>query len=70
MVRAMKKTTTALVLSAALTMAFSACQKKGPAEKLGEKIDDAVKDVKESVEKDGPMEKAGESVDELLDGKK
>lgn len=65
----MKRTTIALALTAALAVTFSGCRKKGPAEELGEKIDDAVKDLKESVEKDGPAEKAGESVDKLLDGK-
>jgi predicted small lipoprotein YifL len=46
-----------VVLAVSLTMMFTACEKKGPAEKAGEKIDqavdkttDTVKDAKKKVE--------------------
>jgi hypothetical protein len=48
-----------------LALAVS-CREKGPAEKAGESIDKAVKDVKETVDPKGPLEKAGEKVDRTL----
>lgn len=42
------------------------CKEKGPAEKLGENLDKAVEDVKDTVDPKGPVEKAGEKVDEAL----
>ena len=44
----------------------SSCRQKGPAEKAGEKMDDAIEDVKDAVNPKGPVEKAGEKVDEAL----
>jgi len=43
------------------------CKEKGPAETTGEKIDEAVEEVKDAVDPKGPLEKAGEKVDEALD---
>lgn len=48
-------------------IALAACKKKGPAEKAGERMDDAIEDVKDAVNPKGPAEKAGEKVDEVLD---
>ncbi|MEP2775517.1 MAG: hypothetical protein ABJQ29_03900 [Luteolibacter sp.] len=44
----------------------TSCEKKGPAETTGEKIDEVVEDIQDSVDPKGPMEKAGEKVDEAL----
>lgn len=44
----------------------SSCKEKGPAEKAGETFDDAIEDVKDTVDPKGPLEKAGENVDEAL----
>ena len=46
--------------------ALASCRKKGPAEKAGEKMDEAIKNVKDTVDPKGPGEKAGEKVDEAL----
>jgi predicted small lipoprotein YifL len=48
-------------------IALAACKKKGPAEKTGEKMDEAIENVKDAVDPKGPAEKAGEKVDEVLD---
>jgi hypothetical protein len=40
---------------------------KGPAEKAGEKVDDAVQKMKDTVDPPGPAEKAGRKVDKALD---
>ena len=46
-------------------LAFTAsCEKKGPAEETGEKIDEAVEEVKDTVDPEGPAENVGEKIDE------
>lgn len=42
------------------------CKPKGPAEKAGEGMDNAVEKVKDAVDPKGPAEKAGEKVDKAL----
>jgi len=53
----------------ALTLSFSlvSCEKKGPAEKVGEKIDEAVEAVGEAIDPKGPGEKIGEALDKAVD---
>jgi hypothetical protein len=43
------------------------CKKKGPAEKLGESLDNAAEEMKDVIEPKGPVEKAGEKVDKMLE---
>ena len=59
----MKITTTLLLLSLSASLSLFSCEKKGPAEKMGEKLDEAVKSVEEAVDSKGPAEKIGEAVD-------
>jgi hypothetical protein len=47
-------------------IAFVSCKKKGPVEKAGEKMDDAIESMQDAVNPKGPIEKAGEKVDEAL----
>lgn len=55
----------ALILFAAVFA--SGCEKKGPAEKAGEKIDHAYSEAMEKAEEAGEkMEEAGEKIDEAL----
>jgi hypothetical protein len=42
------------------------CEEKGPAQRAGENIDNAGKDLKNSLDPRGPGEKAGEKVDKAL----
>jgi hypothetical protein len=62
----------ALVLTAVLaagTFTFTATgcsEKKGPAEKAGEKIDETVDKVKDALDPKGPAEKTGEKIDKAL----
>ena len=49
---------------------FSGCESKGPAETTGEKIDNAIKDVKNDLDPAGPAEKAGRAVDKAIDAPK
>ncbi len=54
-----------LVLGGLLGTGLVACEHKGPAEKVGEKLDDAAKDVKEGAEKAG--DKVEKAADDLKD---
>lgn len=60
-----------LSISLLIAAGLSACEKKGPAEKAGEKIDKAVEQAKDKVQDaikpEGPMEKTGKKIDETVD---
>lgn len=43
------------------------CVQKGPAERAGENIDEAVEDMQDAVDPPGPAEKAGRSIDRTVD---
>jgi hypothetical protein len=47
-------------------VASVSCKEKGPVEKAGESVDEAVENVKDAVDPKGPVEKAGEKVDKAL----
>lgn len=60
-----------LSISLLIAAGLSACEKKGPAEKAGEKFDKAVEKTKDKVQDavnpEGPMEKTGRKIDESVD---
>jgi hypothetical protein len=59
-----------LILGGVLGAGLVACEQKGPAERAGEKIDDAAKDVKQGAERAGDkIENAAQDVKEGVDGK-
>ena len=64
----MKRLIPTLALLAGLTLSLAACDNKGPAEKMGEKIDEAVEKVQHGDE--GTLEKAGRKVDEAVEDAK
>lgn len=56
-----------------LIAGVAACERKGPAERAGERLDDAVDNVRQGespLKERGPVEKAGKSVDDALGTKK
>jgi hypothetical protein len=59
--------TVAFLAGASTTML--ACERKGPAEKAGEKIDRAADNISDAVDPKGPLEKAGRAIDRATDGK-
>ena len=62
-----------LIFVVLAVLALVGCERQGPAERAGERIDDAAKNVSEGenpLRKRGPMEKAGEAIDEATDGNK
>ena len=51
-----------------MTMGLSACEKEGPLERAGEKVDEAIEKATEKVESnEGPAEKAGEKIDKTVE---
>jgi hypothetical protein len=54
-------------------MMVSGCERKGPMERTGERLDEIGENSKEGdslLKKRGAMEKAGEAIDDSIDGKK
>jgi len=49
----------ALLLAGIIGLSLTACEKKGPAEKAGEQVDQAL-----GTQDSGPAEKAGENLDD------
>lgn len=46
---------------------LTACERKGPVERAGEKVDNAIEKAKDKLDPKGPAEKAGEKIDKALD---
>ena len=67
--RGAKRRIVAMVLEAcAATLTFTACpDKKGPAEKAGEAVDNGVDKLKDAVTPDGPAEKLGKKIDKATE---
>lgn len=63
-----------LSVSLLIVAGLFACEKKGTAEKVGEKIDKTVEQAKDKVQDvvkpEGPMEKAGKKIDETVESVK
>ncbi len=59
----MKITTLLSLLCAPLLLFSVSCEKKGPAEQVGEAIDEAAEAVEDAVDPKGPAEKVGEAID-------
>jgi hypothetical protein len=63
---------TAVLAAGTFTFIATGCndtgctEKKGPAEKAGEKIDETVDKLKDAVDPKGPAEKTGEKIDKAL----
>ena len=63
------------VLSSALLVMGSAlvgigCEREGPVEKAGKKVDQAVETAKDKLNPEGPVEKAGKKVDQAVEDAK
>jgi predicted small lipoprotein YifL len=66
------KTSSLIVLSMGLIMALSACEQKGPAEKAGEKIDNAAETLGDKIEDatdsaSDKVEEAGDKIEDATD---
>jgi hypothetical protein len=64
----MRKSTIALTLGLALATPFGlGCEREGPAERAGERLDDATRGVRDKLSPSGPAERAGEKMDDAVD---
>ena len=62
-----------IILSVLACLALAGCSEKGPAEQAGEKVDEAVEQVKDAVDdagQQGPAEEAGEQIDKAVEDMK
>ncbi len=50
--------------------ALSGCEQRGPAQRMGEKLDSAKESVQDTVNPKGPVEKSGREVDKALNTNK
>ena len=50
------------------TLMITGCENQGPAEKAGERLDEAVDEMKDELEgtRKGPLERAGENIDDAM----
>ncbi|HUD52807.1 hypothetical protein [Parvibaculum sp.] len=62
----LRKSLVGIALVLPLMGALAACDDDGPAEKAGEKIDNAGQSLKDAVDPPGPAEKAGRDVDKAI----
>ncbi len=63
------KPLTLALLPLAFAAVLSGCEPKGPAQRAGESLDKAGKDVKNAVDPRGPAEKLGDKVDSATGAK-
>jgi hypothetical protein len=56
-----------VTLASGGVLGVAGCERKGPAERAGEKIDRAAEETKDKLDPAGPAEKAGKKVDRAVD---
>jgi hypothetical protein len=60
--------TLSLLLGVGLLVAtLGGCEREGPMERTGKKMDEAVENLGEAVKKEGPVEQAGKKVDKAIE---
>jgi len=57
----------AIVLATGGATLLGGCREKGPAEKAGEKVDDAMEKLEDKLDPKGPVVKAGRKIDKAVD---
>jgi hypothetical protein len=50
-----------------LVATLGGCEREGPMERTGKKMDEAVENLGETVKKEGPVEQAGKKVDKAIE---
>ena len=60
----------AIVLATGGATLLGGCREKGPAEKAGEKVDNAMDKLEDKLDPKGPAEKAGRKIDKAIDDAK
>ena len=62
----LRKTIIGMAVLFPLAGVLAACDDKGPAEEMGEKIDDAGQSMKDAIDPPGPAEETGRKIDDAL----
>jgi hypothetical protein len=62
----MKNSLSIALCLTALAAFTASCKPKGPAEKAGKGMDEAMEGIKDTLDPKGPLEKAGEKMDNAL----
>ena len=60
----------AIVLATGGATLLGGCREKGPGEKAGEKVDNAMDKLEDKLDPKGPAEKAGRKIDKAIDDAK
>ncbi len=50
-----------------LVAALGGCEREGPMERAGKKMDEAVENLREATKKEGPAERAGKKIDKAAE---
>lgn len=66
----LRKTLILMAIALPVMGTLAACDDKGPAEKAGEKIDNAAQSMKDAIDPPGPAEDVGRSIDDAFDSDK
>jgi hypothetical protein len=66
----MRTTHTSLALASAFAAMFlvAGCERQGPMERTGERMDETMEEAEDTLDPSGPGEEAGEKLDEAVDG--
>nr|WP_320116802.1 hypothetical protein [uncultured Desulfuromonas sp.] len=59
-----------VVMATIVCLGLTGCEKEGPAEQAGKKIDETIEQTSEAVDAKGLFEKAGEMVDDAVENVK
>jgi len=62
----LRKTLIGFAVLLPLMGGLAACEEQGPAERAGEKLDQAADDIADAFDNKGPAEEAGEKIDDAL----
>ncbi len=62
-----RKTLSTSLGAVVLVLGLSACEPEGPAERAGERIDEAAERAAEALDPKGPAERAGEQIDQAIE---
>jgi hypothetical protein len=61
------KTLSTMLCAGLLVAALSGCEREGPMERAGKKVDEAAESLSEATRKEGPAERAGKQIDKAAE---
>jgi hypothetical protein len=64
---AIRKMFSSMLGAGLLVIVLGGCEREGPMERAGEKVDEAVEDLSKATKKEGAMEQAGKKLDKAAE---